>query len=189
VWVSAGGGAPFQASGCGPGCVGQRPSSGGDRDRAGTGRGSWRRLHWELSQAEARWVPRRNPLPDPRPARRPRPAPPGLASPHLLCARCGCGCGGGGSGSGRRIPRGRGGAGTGAAQCGAGWPAPSGGGGGGLPTGTIPARSGPAPILLRRQRRQQQSGELPTMHCAASISTSPDITSSPPRALTSSSLL
>ena len=113
MWVSAGGGAPFQASGCGPGCVGQRPSSGGDRDRAGTGRGSWRRLHWELSQADARWVPRRNPLPDPRPARRPRPAPPGLASPHLLCARCGCGCGGGGSGSGRRIPRGRGGAGNG----------------------------------------------------------------------------
>ena len=52
--------------------VGQRPSSGGDGDRAGKGRGSWRRLHWELSQAEARWVPRRSPLPDPRPARRPR---------------------------------------------------------------------------------------------------------------------
>ena len=50
---NAGGRAPFQASGCGPGCVGQRPSSGGDGDRAGTGRGSWRRLHWELSQAEA----------------------------------------------------------------------------------------------------------------------------------------
>ena len=121
------------------------------------------------------------PRPPPGPPARPRPA-----SPHLLCARCGCGCGGGGSGSGRRIPRGRGGAGARAAQCGgAGRPALSGGGGGGggLPTGTIPARSGPAPILLGRQRRQRQSGELPTMHCAASISTSPDITASPPRLL------
>lgn len=141
------------------------------------------------TKTAAGWAPSPGGEPGGRPdepQKGPRPTrPAGPAPPHLLGVRCGCGCGGEGSGTGRRIPRGRGGAGE--AQCGAGRPALS-RSGGGLPTPTIPARPGPARILLGRRRwwrrqQQQRRGELPTMHCAASISTSPDITASPPQTL------
>lgn len=159
--------------GRGPGCVGQRPSSGGDGSREGA-----------LEKAALGGEPGPRPnesiegapsLTPAQPAARPRPASPALCPLRLRLRRRR-------QRLGAAHPRGpgRGGAGAGAAQCGAGRPAPSGGGGGGLPTRTIPARPGPARILLGRRRRQRQRGELPTMHRAASISTSPDITAPPP---------
>lgn len=127
--------------------------------------------------------------PSPTPARPAGPAPPRLGSPRLTCSEPAAAAAAaaaaeaaapGGASPGDGAERGRG---RGRLSAVLGVP---------LPPAAVaaasrpgPSRPGPARILLgrRRRRRQRQSGELPTMHCAASISTSPDITSSPPRLL------
>lgn len=150
---------------CGPGGVGQRPSPAGGDSSA---EGSPRRLRWEASQAEP-------PEPTKEPPPRPRSAPPRLTCSVPAAAAAAAAveaAARGGASPGAGAGRGRLSAALGdplppaAAAAAAFRPGPS--------------RPGPAPILLGRRRRQRRSGELPTMHRAASISTSPDITAGCP---------